>query len=255
MNQLDGLFKQLNLANARRNYAAIVSRAEAEQWSYHQLLETVVLEEVAARQQARIQRLSKKACFPFFKTIDDFDFSCQSTLRLTMLGSALSPDFVTQGSCLILSGKPGRGKTHLAVALGYRAIQNGFDALFVTAAQLIDQLSAAFGQGNMAQALRPYTSPDVLIVDEVGYLSYSNDAANMLFHVVNERHRCCKSMVFTTNKSLDQWGAVLHDHDLAHAILDRILERGRHLKLDGPSMRTRHLGLEDAITNCPKNNP
>jgi DNA replication protein DnaC len=89
--------------------------------------------------------------------------------------------------------------------------------------------------------------PDLLIVDEVGYLTYSSDAANMLFHVVNTRHRHCRSMIFTTNKALDQWGAVLHDHDLAHAIVDRILERGRQLTLDGPSMRTRHLGIEDPI--------
>src|SRR3990172_2426025 len=72
-----------------------------------------------------------------------------------------------------------------------------------------------------------------------------DDAANLLFHVVNEHHLKQRSMIFTTNKSLDAWGGVLHDDDLAAAIVDRILERGRHLKLDGPSMRTRRLGLDD----------
>src|SRR2546428_13884306 len=80
-------------------------------------------------------------------------------------------------------------------------------------------------------------------VDEVGYLTYGTDAANMLFHVVNDRHRKKRAMIFTTNKALPAWGRVLHDEDLAHAILDRILERGRVLTLDGPSMRTKHLGL------------
>jgi DNA replication protein DnaC len=245
MSQLDALFKRLSLANTSRMYPKLIERAETLQWSYHDLLATLAREELAFRQQTRIKRLLAKARLPFFKTIDDFDFTCQSTLRLAMLGSALSPDFITQGSCLIFSGKPGRGKTHLAVAIAYRAIQNGFDALFVTAAELIDQLSAAFRQGSLAAALAPYVSPDLLIVDEVGYLTYSSDAANMLFHVVNTRHRHCRSMVFTTNKPLNQWGEVLHDHDLAHAIVDRILERGRQMALDGPSMRTRHLGLED----------
>ena len=89
----------------------------------------------------------------------------------------------------IFTGKPGRGKTHLAVAIAYRAIQNGFDALFTTAAELIDDLSAAFREGRLAEALPTYTHPAVLVVDEVGYLTYGTDAANMLFHVVNERHR------------------------------------------------------------------
>jgi DNA replication protein DnaC len=81
-------------------------------------------------------------------------------------------------------------------------------------------------------------------VDEVGYLTYGTDAANMLFHVVNERHRRRRSMIFTTNKQLGAWGRVLHDEDLAQAIVDRVLERGRLLTLDGPSVRTKHLGLD-----------
>jgi len=86
------------------------------------------------------------------------------------------------------------------VAIAYRAIQNGFEALFVTAAELIDELSAAFRNGTLAEALARYTHPHVLVVDEVGYLTYGTDAANMLFHVVNDRHKHRHSMIFTTNK-------------------------------------------------------
>ena len=164
-----------------------------------------------------------------------------------MLGSALAPDFVTEGRSLIFSGKPGRGKTHLAIAIAYRAIQNGFDAFFTTAATLIDDLSAAFRAGQLAEALQAYTHPSVLVVDEVGYLTYGTDAANMLFHVVNERHRRHRSMIFTTNKALKAWGRVLHDEDLGQAIIDRVLERGRLIRLDGPSIRTLHLKLDEAL--------
>lgn len=164
-----------------------------------------------------------------------------------MLGSALSADFVTEGRSLILAGKPGRGKTHLAIAIAYRAIQNGFDAFFTTAAALIDDLSAAFRTGELANALPTYAHPAILVVDEVGYLTYGTDAANLLFHVVNERHRRHRPMVFTTNKSLKAWGRVLHDDDLAQAIIDRVLERGRLLRLDGPSVRTLHVNLDDAM--------
>jgi DNA replication protein DnaC len=248
---LDGLFKRLHLANARRVWRDLINRAEQEQWTYHQLLSVLVAEEIAHRQQTRLERLSRRARFPFLKTIDDFNFTYQSTVRLTLLGSALSADFVTDGRSLIFFGKPGRGKTHLAVAIAYRAIQNGFDALFVTAAELIDALSAAFRDGTLSAALATYTHPDVLVVDEIGYLTYGTDAANMLFHVVNDRHRRRRSMIFTTNKPLAAWGHVLHDEDLAHAIVDRILERGRLLTLDGPSMRTRHLGTDDPTASPP----
>jgi hypothetical protein len=135
----------------------------------------------------------------------------------------------------------------LAIAVAYRAIQNGFDAAFTTAAALIDDLSAAFRAGELTQALPAYTHPAVLVVDEVGYLTYGTDAANMLFHVVNERHRRHRSMIFTTNKSLKAWGGVLHDDDLAQAIIDRVLERGRLLRLDGPSVCTLHVNLDEAM--------
>jgi hypothetical protein len=157
--------------------------------------------------------------------------------------------------CIIFGGKTGRGKTHLAVAIAYRAIQNGFDARCVTAAELIDDLSTAFRGGGFTETLATYVHPGVLVVDEVGYLTYGTDAANMLFHVVNDRHRKRRAMVFTTNKPLTAWGRVLHDDDLAHAIVDRILERGRIVMLDGPSMRTKHLGLDELASSEASDQP
>jgi DNA replication protein DnaC len=242
---VDMLLKRLHLANARRVWRDLCRRAETEEWAYEDLVAVLFAEEVAHRQQTRLQKVSRQAGFPFLKTVDDFNFTYQSTVRLPLIGSCLSPDFVTEGRCLILSGKPGRGKTHLAVAIAYRAIQNGFDALFVTAAELIDDLSRASRRGDLRERLVLYTHPQVLVIDEVGYLTYGDDAANVLFHVVNERHLKRRAMIFTTNKELSAWGGVLHDDDLAAAIVDRVLERGRHFKLDGPSMRTRHLGLDD----------
>ena len=202
---------------------------------------------MAGRKQTRLQRLTRGAHFPFLKTMDEFDFSLQSTLRLALLGSYLGPELVSEGRSLILHGRTGRGKTHLAVAIGYRAIQNGFETLFTTAAELIEDLSNASQKGRLQEVLATYTHPHVLIIDEVGYLTYAQDAANVLFHVVNNRHLRKRPMIFTTNKPLNEWGRVLHDEDLAAAILDRVLERGRFIRLDGPSGRTRHLKLEETL--------
>jgi DNA replication protein DnaC len=238
---LDPLLKRLHLANARRVWSDLCQRAEKEEWSYETLLQTLFAEEVAHRRGTRLARAVRAAAFPFLRTIDEFDFTYQSTLRLTTIGSLLTPDFVTEGHAVIFEGKPGRGKTHLAIAIAYRAVQNGFDALFTTAAELIDALSAAGREGKMREALARFVRPHVLVVDEVGYLGYGDDAANVLYHVVNDRHIRRRSMIFTTNKPPKDWGAVLHDDDLAEAIVDRILERGRLLRLDGPSVRTKHL--------------
>jgi DNA replication protein DnaC len=238
---LDPLLKRLHLANARRVWRDLVQRAEKEEWSYETLLLTLFAEEVAHRRGTRLTRAVRAARFPFLRTIEEFDFSYQSTLRLTSIGSLLAPDFVTEGHAVILAGKPGRGKTHLAIAIAYRALQNGFEATFTTAAELIDDLSAATRDGRLRDALAPYVKPHLLVVDEVGHLAYGDDAANVLYHVVNARHVKRRAMVFTTNKEPSRWGAVLHDDDLADAIVDRILERGRLLRLDGPSLRTRHL--------------
>jgi DNA replication protein DnaC len=250
---LDPLLKRLHLAYARRSWRDLVRRAEQEEWSYEQLLQTLFAEEVAHRRGTRLTRAVHRASFPFLRTIDEYDFSYQSTLRLTTMGSLLSPDFVTSGNSVIFEGKPGRGKTHLAIAIAYRAMQNGFDALFTNCADLIELLSAASREGQLRETLAVFVKPHVLVVDEVGYLAYGDDAANVLFHVVNERHIKKRSMIFTTNKSPKRWGPVLHDDDLAEAIVDRILERGRHLRLDGPSIRTKHLA-DDASMNDDSDN-
>jgi|GEM_PF-2591536 len=107
-------------------------------------------------------------------------------------------------------------------------------------------------RGKFAQFRRPahprrayYVRPHVLVVDEVGYLTYGDEAANVLYHVVNDRPIRRRAMIFTTNKHPKHWGHVLHDEDLAEAIVDRILERGRLLRLDGPSVRTKHLSNDE----------
>jgi DNA replication protein DnaC len=238
---LDGLLRRLHLPTIRRLYPELEERAEVEGLSHRDYLAILVAEEVAHRAQTRIQRATRKAHFPFLRTIEEFDFKLQTSVRMSLLGSYLGPELVTEGRSLILGGRSGRGKTHLAVSIAYRAIQNGYEARFTTAAQLIEELSAAARDGRLSEGLVPYVQPHVLVIDEVGYLTYSADAANVLFQVVDHRYLHKKSMLFTTNKPLSQWGRVLHDPDLAEAITDRVLERGRLIQLRGPSYRTRHL--------------
>jgi DNA replication protein DnaC len=242
---LDGMLKRLHLPTIRRLYRVLETRAEADEMSYTDYLTLLIAEEIAHRAQTRIQRAVRKAKFPFLGTIEDFDFTFQTTVRRQLLGSFLGPELVSEGHNLILSGPTGRGKTRLAISIAYRAIQNGFEARFATAASLIEELSNAARTGRLTHALHAYTHPHVLVIDEVGYLSLTDNAANVLFQVVNERYLERKPIIFTTNKPLAAWGIVLHDPDLAEAILDRVLERGRHIELRGSSYRTRHLSQKE----------
>jgi DNA replication protein DnaC len=238
---LDELLVRLHLANTRRVWSDLCRHAEQSGWSFRDFLCALLSQEVAHRQGTSLAKRIRDAHFPFQKTVEEFNFTYQSQLRPKLLGTYLGPDFVTQGRSAIFLGKPGRGKTHLAIAIALRAIHNGFSARFVTAAALIEELSQQSHAGHLREALADYIRPDVLVVDEVGYLTYGQDAANVLFHLVNERHLRRRAMLFTTNKPLKAWGRVLHDDDLAEALIDRILERGRLIHLDGPSVRTQHL--------------
>ena len=238
---LDGLLRRLHLPTIRRLHAELAVRAETEEMSHRDFLAVLVAEEVAHRGQTRIQRSVRAARFPFLATIEDFDFTFQTSVRLQLLGSFLGPELLSEGRSLILCGPTGLGKTHLAVAIAYRAIQNGATALFREANALVHELSDASRAGRLAAAMEPYLHAGVLVVDEIGYLAAPADAANVLFQVVNQRYLKKRPMVFTTNKPLAAWADVLHDADLAEAIIDRILAHGRFLELRGSSYRTRHL--------------
>lgn len=236
---LDQGLTRLRLPTVRRMYAEVFEEAEKEGWTHREVLEQLVGEEIAHRVETRIMRSTRKAKFPFVKTIEEFDFQFQTSVKRTMLGRFLGPELVTGGRTLVLLGEPGRGKTHLAIAIAYKAIQNGYDARFVTAAQLLNDMHAAIRDGTPNEMLAEFVDPDVLVIDELGYLSYAADAANSLFQVVDQRYLACKPIIITTNKDPDSWGGVLHDPDLANAIVDRLQERGDVIRLKGKSYRRR----------------
>jgi len=234
---LEDALRRLHLPTIRRLYATLAEEAEKDSWTFREYLEHLVSEEVAHRAETRITRSTHKAKFPFLKTIDEFDFSFQQSVKKTALGRFFGPELVEGGRSLILLGKPGRGKTHLAIAMAYKAIQNGYEAFFTTTAALLNALHRGATAGKLEEAIAPYVEPHVLVIDELGYLSYGADAANLLFQVVDRRYLKGRPMVFTSNKEPGEWGTVLHDPDLAEAIVDRVLERGEVLRLAGKSYR------------------
>lgn len=237
---VEALLRRLHLPTMRRLMPSYAEKAAAEGLSHRDFLALLCAEEVANRNNTRIAKCARRARFPALKTIEEYDFTFQSSLKRTELGPFLDPDFVAQGRNLILLGPSGTGKTHLCIAIAYKAIQYGHDARFVRACDLIDELAAASKDQRLREATAAYLEPRVLIIDEVGYLHHDSTAANVLYGLVDARYQARKPMLFTTNKAIAQWGELLHDHHLADAILDRVLERGSLVELRGRSYRTKH---------------
>ena len=234
---LDASLKRLRLPTIRRLYRDLMEQAEKENWTYQEYLGHLVEEEVAHRAETRVMRARRKARFPYLKTIEQFDFAFQTSIQRKLLGRYLGPELVEDGRCAIFLGRAGRGKTHLAVAIAYKAIQNGYSARFTTAANLLNELHQAQREERLAEVTSTFVDPDVLVIDELGYLTYGPHAANHLFPIVDTRYLAGKSTLVTSNKSTSTWGKVLHDADLAEAIVDRLLERGQTLHLRGKSYR------------------
>lgn len=235
---------RLRLPRLTEQLASVTQRAAEEGWSYEEFLTTLLEAEVFARDQRAVERRINAARFPSrSKTLETFDFTFQTSVKKQVLLHLASLRFVELGHNVIFLGPPGTGKTHLSLALGLKACQAGHEVLFLSAVEVVTQLLEAQEQGSLRQVLNHLAKPDLLIVDEVGYIPFARPAANLFFQVVSRRYEK-GSMILTSNRAFSGWGEIFGgDVVVAAAIIDRLVHHAEILSLKGASYRLK--GKED----------
>ena len=199
--------RRLRLPRLGEQWDSVSRQASEEEWSYERFLTTLLEAEVFARDQATMERRVRAARFPSrSKTLENFDFTFQTAVKKQVLLHLASLRFVELGHNVVFLGLPGTGKAHLSLALGLEACQSGYSVLFLSAVETVARLLEAQKQEALRETLRQLLKPDLLIVDEVGYIGFGRPAANLFFQVVNGRYEN-GSMVLSSNRAFSSWGA------------------------------------------------
>jgi len=234
--ELDNLLDKLKMDHLEAQIDAVCEQAAQKQLDYKAFLAQALEAEWQGRFQRGIEARLRMARFPWLKTLDQFDFDFQPSLDRRQVRELAGMSFVERAHNVIVLGPPGVGKTHLAIALGVKAVEAGYSVLFLTLESLMTRLTKAFHENRLDRSLQQLVYPKVLIVDEIGYLPLSNLEASLFFRLVVRRYERA-SLIVTSNKSFLDWGETFNDPVLATAILDRLLHYSTTLNIKGESYR------------------
>ncbi len=237
--QLDRDLADLKLLEIARCYREVLDEAARKGSSMLQVLATLVGMEQAVRQQRALERRIRQARLPKRKTLADYDFTFPKRVPRTAIVRLFDCEFIPRHGCAVLIGPTGVGKTHLLDALGYTACERGYSVCYTRVVDMLNQLTTAQIHGRLAKALKTYVRPQLLLLDELGYLPIDKRGADLLFQVVAARYET-GSIVLTTNRTFREWGNLFDvDNTLATALIDRLMHHGEALVIKGDSYRLR----------------
>ena len=234
---LEHRLDDLQLPYLKEHFRPAATEAASQLWSHLDYLDRLIEGEALARQDRALVRRIKAARFPVLKTLEAFRWDWPKKINRLQIQDLFRLRFIQEKTNVIFLGLVGLGKTHLATALGYHACEQGHSVLFANAIDVVNTLSAAQIHGTLQGELKRYLSPDLLILDELGYLPVDQRGADLLFQVLSQRYER-GSIVLTSNKAFKQWPSIFNgDSTVTSAVLDRLLHHSETVIIEGSSYR------------------
>jgi DNA replication protein DnaC len=235
--RLDRDLAELKLLEIAQAYREVLDEAARQGSSMLEVLATLIGMEQTTRQQRALERRLRQARLPTHKTLKDYDFDFPKRIPKAAILRLFDCDFIPRHGCAVLIGPTGTGKSHILTALGYTACERGYSVRHTRVVDMLNHLTTAQINGLLGQALKFYTRPALLLLDELGYLPIDKRGADLLFQVVAARYEA-GSIVLTTNRAFREWGALFDvDNTLATALIDRLMHHGEALVIRGDSYR------------------
>lgn len=226
----------LKLPYIRANYQSILLEAKHTNMSHHEFLETILKHESALRNQNGIHHRIRNAKFPQRKFLEDFQTEVFSSDIQRKIHELESLNFIQEKGNIILIGNPGTGKTHLATALGIKACTQGLSVLYISVPNLVIELKEAMSRHQVAQYKRRFEKVDLVILDELGYVSFDREGSEILFNLISNRNDI-GPIIITTNLTFERWEEVFKDPILTGALIDRVAFQSHVLDMSGDSYR------------------
>jgi len=232
---LDNL-KMLRLSTMIQNLAAKLRQAKEGKIAYEEFLLNLTEIEVQVRRENGRKRRTREAGFPLLKPLEAFDFEAAGDLDVRYIQELTTGEYIEEKRNVIFLGKSGTGKTHLATALGMEACKHGIRARFVTGCGLANELIEARDEKVLGRAVKRYAGYGLLIIDELGYVPFSKEGAQLIFQVLAERHER-KSVIITTNMGFGDWTQIFGDPSMTAALLDRVTHKAHVINCNWDSYR------------------
>jgi len=228
----------LKLPFMLEHHQLLAQAAVDKHWSHLEYLAELTSGEAAARDDRRVARCINQARFPVLKTLDQFDWNWPTKINRLLIQNLFHLDFVKERANVVFISGTGLGKSHLMTALGHAACQKGHSVLFTGAIEIVNTLTEAQASGSIKRALHHYIKPQVLCIDELGYLPIDKFGADCLFQILSHRYERGATLI-TTNRVYKQWATIFNnDAVLTSALLDRLLHHVETVRIEGKSFRS-----------------